>query len=287
MELWILLTIFTALTLSIVNVIDKFVLSKIVKNPYVPAIYLGALSFIIGIIILIWRGQSLNWLNLILALISGALYCISTILYFHAVKREEISRVVPLFYLNIIFVALLGAWWFGEIFTIMTYIGIFLLIAGAILINFKDRLAMGAAFWIMLISAFFLALSRILMKYVLISADYWTTFAWGRIGMFIVCIPLIFLYLKDFRNSFSSAVILSSSEILNILGVLLLTAAVSLAPVTLVGSLTTLQPLFLFLITLLISYFKPNIIFEQLKGKQILIKAVSIIMIIVGVILIL
>jgi len=287
MELWILLAVLTALTLSIVNVIDKFVLSKIVKNPYVPAIYLGILSFLAGIVILAWRGQSLSWLTLILSLISGAFYCISTILYFHAVKREEISRVVPLFYLNIIFVAFLGAWWFGEIFTFITYIGIGLLILGAILINFKDRLAIGTAFWLMLTSALFLALSRVLMKYVLGSADYWTVFAWGRIGMFLICIPAIFLYFKELRSSFSHVIILSSSEILNIVGVLLLTVAVSLAPVTLVGSLTTLQPLFLFFIALMISYFKPSLIFETLNWKQILIKVVSIGIIVVGVILIL
>lgn len=285
MELWILLAILTALTLSIVNVIDKFVLSKVVNNPYVPAIYLGILSFLTGVILLIWKGTSLEGWTLILSLISGALYCISTILYFHAVKKEEISRIVPLFYLNIIFVAIMGALWFGEIFTFITYIGILLLIGGAILINFKDCFAIGATFWIMIVAALFLAMSRILMKYVLISADYWTVFAWGRIGMFLICVPLIFIYLKDFKNSFSSATLISSSEILNIFGVLLLTIAVSLAPVTLVGSLTTLQPLFLFFITLTISYFKPTLLFEQLNRKEVLIKAVSIVMIILGVVL--
>ncbi len=285
MELWILLAILTALTLSIVNVIDKFVLSKVVNNPYVPAIYLGILSFLTGVILLIWKGTSIEGWTLILSLISGALYCISTILYFHAVKKEEISRIVPLFYLNIIFVAIMGALWFGEIFTFITYIGILLLIGGAILINFKDRFAIGATFWIMIVAALFLAVSRILMKYVLISADYWTVFAWGRIGMFLICVPLIFIYLKDFKNSLSSATLISSSEILNIFGILLLTIAVSLAPVTLVGSLTTLQPLFLFFITLTISYFKPTLLFEQLNRKEVLIKAVSIVMIILGVVL--
>ena len=131
---WILFSILAALTWAVVNTVDKYILTKWVRNPIVPVMILGVVGLIASILVYIFHGfYYLSIQNIVLALIVGVLFVLICFFYFKAVKLEEVSRVIPLFYLSPLFVLIFAAISLGEIFTPIKYLGIFEVEAGIFL----------------------------------------------------------------------------------------------------------------------------------------------------------
>ena len=72
------------------------------------------------------------------------------------------------------------------------------------------------------------------------------------------------------------------SELLSISGNLLTSFAILLAPVTVVYLVGAFQPVILFMITLIGTYFYPDIIKEDLSKKVLIPKIIAIIIMIIG-----
>jgi transporter family protein len=115
MELWILFSVLAALTWAIVNIIDKYVLTKWVRAPIVPVIINGIIGLLAGLFILLFQGLStLSYLNIALVFVAGIFYILSLFFYFRAAKIEEISRVIPLYQLSPLFVLIFAALFLGR-----------------------------------------------------------------------------------------------------------------------------------------------------------------------------
>ena len=123
MELWVLFTVLATMLWAVSNIIDKYVLVKWVKEPIVPVIITLITGLVVSLLIYIFHGFSaLSYANIGLAFASGIFYIMMIIFYFRAVKIEEISKIVPMFYLAPIFVLILAATFLGEFFTPLKYI---------------------------------------------------------------------------------------------------------------------------------------------------------------------
>jgi len=291
---WAILVVAASLILAVVNTLDKYVLTKWVRNPFVSVLVLGFIGLIAGITVWLSRGFApLSTLNIFGALIAGLCYLVSVVFYFKALKIEEMSRVVPLYYLSPLFILIFAAFFLGEIFTLANYLGIFALMIGAILVSSRSflRIKLNLAFWWMMIAVLGWSANLILTKYLLNYADYWTIFAWVRLGGFIGIIPLIFIYLPELRDTvrrhgskFLAAA--SLSETLTLVSILLVTIAASVGYVTLVEALSALQALFVLLIALLLSVFLPSIIKEELNRAVVLQKIIATILMFAGALLV-
>lgn len=273
--LWAVLAISAALIWAVVNIIDKFVVSKLVKNPLVPLIFLGI--------------AYLSLTNILLALFVGVFYMITSMFYFKALSIEEASRINPLFFVSSIYILFLAAIFLGEKLSLSNYIGVFLLVGGAVLISLKSitNIGLGRAFWYMMLADIFLAVSSILTKYLLGFTDYWTIFSYSRLGCLIILVPILFYTFSDLvesvkKNGVKLVSLVSTNEILNVFAVLLLVAATSLGSVTLVSAFTALQPFFVLSIAVFLSIFFPHIIKEVVTKRIILIKLVAILILFVG-----
>src|SRR3989338_9240891 len=249
---WITLTITASFICSAVNVTDKYILSKLVKSPVVPVIITGAIGFIGSLIIFAVHGiEPLSAKNIVLAFVGAGFQLAMIFLYFHAVKLEEISKVVPLFYIMPFFTLLIAGVFLGEIFTASKYIGIVFLVSGAILISLKKpfSISFGRAFWFVIFSAFFLAISQVIAKYLLGFASFWTIFAYTRTFVFAMLMPILWLNRQHFKELYKEkgiapAGIISLNESLAVVSILLFTIAMSKGSVTLIAALSSIQPFF-------------------------------------------
>ena len=125
---WVLFALLSAFLFAVANVVDKYILTKWVKNPAIPVIVLSFVGLVVSLFVfLVHHSSLLSVFNTILALIAGVLFVAAVVLYFKAVSIEEISRVVPLVYLSPLFILILGAILLGELFTPWKYFGIVLL----------------------------------------------------------------------------------------------------------------------------------------------------------------
>ena len=288
---WIIFSIFTALIWASVNTIDKYILTRWIRYPIVSVMILGVVGLIAGTFVYLTIGFSdLSYTNIILALIAGLFFMLMVYFYFNAVKIEEISRVVPLLHLTPIFILLLASFFLGEVFEPIRYGGILLIVAGALMISMKKS-RLGKAFWLMVLGSLSLAINQVLTKYLLGFADFWTIFSWTRFGAFISLIPIYLAYskrLKDTVQEKGSKVIafVSFNELLYLTGMVLITYAASVGPITLVNALSSLQPMFVFIFAVMLSIFFPRILEERVKGRTLLLKLIAIVMMVGGAVLV-
>ncbi|HKZ50073.1 MAG TPA: EamA family transporter [Candidatus Nanoarchaeia archaeon] len=290
--LWAVLSILAAFLWAITNAVDKFVYSKWIKHQHVfaPALILAPISLITAFIIYFTQGfAQLSFIHLLLALFSGAVFAVLIILYIKAVQIEEVSRVIPLFYLAPAFTAIMAALFLSEVFAAIDYIGIALLMLGAILISTRSlkQISLGKAFWLMFLAALFWAISLVVTKYLLNFTDYWTIFAYARIGTFLSISPLFFFYFKDLvatlkEHGAKVVTVIGLSESLSLSATLSITIASAVGFVTLVNALAAVQPFFILAIAAALSIFYPKILKEDVDKKTIALKLIAITIIFIG-----
>ncbi|HYF97398.1 MAG TPA: EamA family transporter [Coxiellaceae bacterium] len=287
-------TLLAATCWASVNIIDKYTLSNLVKSPLIPIFILSLVGLISGIFILALNNfPTMAPVDLILALVAGALYLVVMFFYYQAVKQEEISRVIPLYYLSPVFV-LLGSWLFlSESVTKIELIAILLLVFGAIFISIKPgkNLVHNKAALYMLLASIVYAGNQIVTKFLLNSNQFWTVFAYGRIGLLITLAPILYLKRREIKESFQNLsyppiAIMSFNQVLNVSGIFLITIALTKAYAGLVNGLASVQPLLVLVISTLLSIFLPNIIKENIERKELGRKLLALVAILAGTFLI-
>lgn len=292
---WVIFSILAALIWATSNAVDKFVLTKWSKRATMPMIVQWCLGVIVSVFIYFWHGFSLlpESQVLILSVTVGTLEVLAGIFYFKAVKIEEISRIVTLFNLAPLFVAVLAMLFLGEVFTVSTYLGISLVIVGAVIVSAKKpiRLTFSKAFWFMTLASLFFALDAVIMKYLLHSLDFWTAFAYTRLGAVFAMLPLLAMNTLHLHRAIRKygqrvLVVIALNESLNVAAVILATVATAIGYVTLVHALTSIQPLFVLLFAVIGSIFYPKLLKEEIGASTLAKKFVGIILMIAGVILI-
>lgn len=293
--LWAAYSLLAALLWATASTIDKYVLSKWVKNPIVSAMIFGIIGLIASVLIYFVRGYSeMSPLNIFWSFIGGLAYVLGTIFYFEAVKLEEISRISALAYISQLFVTVFAAVFLAELFTPKIYLGIILILVGAVLISSKDiaRIRPGKAFWLMIASSALIAAVAIITKYLLQFADFWTVFSYTRgIGTFAALIPVFYfkypvlaaLAKEHGAKAFGA---ISLSGFLTMGGSFVITIAASTGPVTLVNAISLTRPFFVLLFATLLSVFFPKIIREDLGKPALLLKVAAVIIMFIGAIMV-
>jgi transporter family protein len=136
---YIILALLSALTASLVAIFGKLGLKNIDPTiaTTIRSLIMAGFLVIVSLFLKKFENFSLNlftskdWLLIILAGISGAL---SWLFYFWALKFGPASHVAVIDRLSLVFVILLSALILGEVFNLKVFIGMILIILGAILI---------------------------------------------------------------------------------------------------------------------------------------------------------
>jgi transporter family protein len=136
---YIILALFSALTASLVAIFGKLGLKNIDPTiaTTIRSLIMAVFLVIVSLFLKKFENFSLNlftskdWLLIILAGISGAL---SWLFYFWALKFGPASHVAVIDRLSLVFVILLSALILGETFNLKVFVGMILIVLGAILI---------------------------------------------------------------------------------------------------------------------------------------------------------
>lgn len=291
--LWILLSLLAALVWAISNIIDKTLFSRWAINPSIFIMSMGLAGIIASLAVYFFKGYGhLSFYIAAVLLLNGLLYMVANFFYFKALKLEESSIVIALFYLDPLFTAVLSAIFIGEIFSVVKYIGVILLVLGAALISYKFQKGfhLNKAFWFCVLGAFIFAICNLLTKYGLGKTDYWTVFSYVRLGTFLALIPLYVSKGKTFvaflKQNTAGFLAMVFSNVLGLLGILFFVMASSINYVTLVTSLSAIQPFLVLLISFGLSIFYPQILKEDHGKLAFSQKLLAIILMFVGVLLI-
>jgi len=292
--LWVVFSVLAALAWAAANLIDKFTMTKWTKNPFLPILVQGFIVFALIPVIFVFNGFSfLSYQNIFLAFTAGILYGVANFAYFEVLRSEEVSKVIPLLYLDTVFLLFFASFFLSEYFTFEKYLGVFLLVSGAILISLGDikKVNFGKALILIIFGAVLYALHSVIIKYLLGFADVWTVFSYSKAGMLLVLIPVCWKFFPELismvkEHGKKSVFVMGVSEFLGVLGYCLLVFAFSLGPVTLVNALASVQPFFVLLFTVLFSLFFPRILSEGLNRQAIMLKLIAMIFMFAGAVLV-
>jgi drug/metabolite transporter (DMT)-like permease len=283
---WFYFVILSLILLSVVNVIDKILVSKYHITPLAFVMILGATSFIPFATLPFFRLASLPLHIIALTIVIGFIRIYYTLPYFKSLTIEEVSRVVPLWQLTPLFVLGLSSLVLNESLKAQNYVAFTLLVLGGTLFSIKPEkgLRLSMAFYFMIVSSFLFAVYNIALKYLYSFSDFYTIFIWVQVGSFAAFFQLFAL--KRFRNYLLQAYEASSKRIGTVIVLEQVVAyaslacsnyAISLGPVTLISALGSMQPLFVLLFATIVSLQFPNVLDESMTRADVVLKGSGIV----------
>ena len=294
---WVVIVIGANFFWALTNIGDKYVVSKRVKNPYVYMVWLTLLELVVIVLIPFVDFVLPEAKIMLLLLLAGFMDLYASMLYIKAVQLEDISRInlwwsfVPIF-------SLLLAWLFlGEKLSQGQLIAFVILIIGGFIASFhlkRTKIIFSKAFLIMMASTFMFSAYMVTLHHVLNYMSFISGFIWLRITLVFWLLPLLLISSfrsklnRETKNLFNKKLffIVLAVVLVDNMGTLLNTWGLSLGPVALINAVGGTQMIFVFVIAILISIFAPKILKEELDRRNVILKIVALILMVVGVLLI-
>ena len=295
---WVSIAVLSAAVLGLVNIIDSHLISK--RMPSLRAFLLP-----VGIIHLIYSLVLFNLFPLpegtgiwpvLVAIASGILRTGAVSIMLYSLKREEVSRVIPVVYTYPIFVAIMAAPLLGETMYYLQWIAIIIVVAGAVMVSVR-RSPAGSATWLgkplllLFGSSLLFAMADIASKHALAYVSFWNMFwisAFCMSGIFLLVSirPHIIRQLNNMKQRNSAIALLTLNETLTPIGIALSFWALTKGPVSLVSTIVSSRPIFVVIYALILSRVSPMFLEWQAGKAMLALRLIATAMIVSGVVII-
>lgn len=139
MSIWLVYALLSAITASLVAIFGKIGLQHLDANTATAIRAVVMALFLAGVVVV--QGK-LSLISTILAdkkalafiVLSGVAGALSWLFYFMAIKTGDVSRVAPIDKLSVVFAVLLAVVLFGEKVSLISGLGVALIVAGALMV---------------------------------------------------------------------------------------------------------------------------------------------------------
>jgi len=254
--LWLLLALIVPFMLAAVNVIDKLVVDRHVKTTLLYPFYIGIIEMLMAsslLATLLLTGiEDVNWTVIGGAMAMGAARGLGLIAMFLALRLEQVSRVIALWFLSPIMVVGMAVVFLSESVSILAIGAIVMASIGAGIVSWtggeSSRGFMAPkVIALVLVSAFAWATANILTKQFVDDDSFWQLYFGSRAGFGLVMLVLIFS--DEVRHeagvgwrSRPLVGLFLMSEIIVTVSLILFYSSIKLAPVSLVSAVGSIQP---------------------------------------------
>jgi len=292
---WVSASLVSAALLAIVNVVDSHLIAKRLPSLQSYLLILGFLVLLISVVLisLFPLPKDLDSWSLVMALLSGVLRGVSVYIMFYTLKQEEVSMVIPIVNSYPILVALFAMPILGEFLRTSQWMAIFVVVLGVILASFRGDsgsriIWSGRVLGLLFASSILWALSEVTAKYALALISPWQMYALSHFSIAFVFLiisvrPRILkeLLRHDKRNS--ALIIVIFNETIAVISVVLFYWAMERGPVSLVSTIASTRPVFVFIYALVISRFSEFLLEQRATKGILLLRWIAITMIVSGV----
>ena len=252
--------------------------------------HLGAALIILG---LHPFPEGVDAIPLLVAIASGLVRSVGVVLMFQVMRSEEVSRVIPVINIFPIFVAILAVPLLGETLGYLQWLAILMTVAGAVFISIRrgaegGRVRLHKSFLLLLAASLSMGLANIASKYALNYISFWNMYSINDIcvsGVFILLAvrPRIIKEIKEMSSRNHILALLTFDEGLVIIGLVLGFWAMQQGPISLVSTILSVRPFFVFIYALALSRLFPAVLGEHFSRGIIMVKIVSIALVVGGV----
>ena len=230
---------------------------------------------------------------LVVAVGSGIVRVAGVLPMLRAMRSEEVSRIIPVVNTFPIFVAILAVPILGEALGYAEWLAILITVAGAVLISIRrDSDGQGVHLHkplvVLIVSSMLFGVATVASKYALEYISFWNMYSinalcLGTIFLFSSARPRILKELRDMAQRNQVLALLLLNECIAVGGIILSFWAIERGPVSLVSTIMSTRPAFVFLYALALSLFFPAVLDEHLSKGVLVTKIVAISLIIGGV----
>ena len=293
---WATLALLSAAIFGLVSILDKYIVDRMARNVSAILFILGVLSLLISIPFLLadpsYSSYSIKSISAALA--SGFLRGLALAVLFWVLRREEVSRVLPVTQTYPIFVAVLAALFLGEQIDALDWGAIVVIVAGAILLSVRRAgdtsggFRLGPSFFLLVLASFATGVSNFLGKDALseLSTVQVFTINFFIVGVAILAVSANRAAVKEaweiVRHRPLRVPLFAADTSLALLGTFLLFASFEAGPVSGASALNAARPLFVFAYAVLVSWLAPRFIHEPLAPGVLAVKLAAIAMIVAG-----
>ncbi len=291
---WINTALLSTAIFGVVSIFDSHLIAK--RMPSFRTFMLPAgIAFLIYGLVLFYlfplpEGTGLE--ILLIAIAAGIFNAASVTIMLYTLKREEVSRVIPIVHTYPIFVAMMAVPLLGESLYYLQWLAIIIVVAGAVTISFRESPSgsttwLGKTFLLLFGSGLLLAMANIASKYVLAYISFWNLF-WFR-GF---CLAVTFLafsmrphtlkQLINMKQRNSAIALLTFNELLALVAIVLSLWSMQRGPVSLVSTIIGSRPIFVLIYSLILSRVSPMFIEWQPGRRMLALRLVAIAMIVGG-----
>ena len=292
---WVSVALLSAAVLGLVNIVDSHLLSR--RMPGLPAFLLliGVVHLIYGLVLfsLFPLPEGVGIYPVLVAVASGILRTGAITIMLYTMKREEVSRVIPIVYTYPVFVAIMAAPLLGETLYYLQWIAIIIVVAGAVMVSVR-RSPGGSATWLgkplllLFGSSLLFAMSDITSKYALAYISFWNMFWFSALcmsGIFLLVSirPHIIRQLINMKQRNSAMALLTLNETLALVGIVLSFWAMERGPVSLVSTVVSSRPVFVVIFALILSRISPMFLEWQAGKVMLALRLIATVMIVIGI----
>ncbi len=300
MPTWFFYAIIGPILWGIVNHADRYLLNRHYKGHGVGAVLIFSALFSVLLLFFILFGVQAPVLSValsdrILLVFIGILGAVAFALYLNALDIEETSIVVPFLQMGPVFGYLFAFIFLGEILALKEILASIVILLGVGMLSFEVDLENKVTFKIKMIllavgASLIFALQDTLFKSVAIEGTFWTAAFWEYVGLTlagIIILAAVPRYRRQFLGIFKGRQytlvgINFMSELLYLTGNLASNFAMLSAPVALVMVIGSYQPLFVLLTGILGTLLLPKLFNEKIRGRMLVQKIVSVLIIFLG-----
>jgi drug/metabolite transporter (DMT)-like permease len=296
--LWLVAALLVSVVSTIGTIVDSHLLSK--KMPslssyLIPMSITQLIAACVMLAVFPFHNNG-SFMHILVGFGSAILNACSILIVLNALRKSEVSRVIPIISVSPIFIALLSIPLLGEKLGYWQWLAILMTVIGAILISLQrshgDRKTrLHKSLFILLLAALISAICSIGYKYALETMSVWNMYSLTGICIAVIILSYSvrkenLLELKNLPQRTPKIGLVVGNMCIGIAGTILLFVAVRNGPVALVNAILNVRPAFVFLLSLGLSRFFPDFIMERLNSSTVLLKAVAVLLMTGGVIII-
>jgi drug/metabolite transporter (DMT)-like permease len=227
---------------------------------------------------------------------SGITRTLSLTILLYTLKKEEVSRVIPMASTYPIFVAIIAIPFLGETLDYLGWIAVIIVVAGAAIVSTRQGPGgsttwLGRAFFLLAGSSLLMAVANVSAKYALDYISFWnmywiTIFCMASIFILISLRPRILKELVNMKQRNSSIALIAFNEILVVAGVVMSFRAMEMGPISLVSTIASSRPVFVVIYAIILSRTYPAFLKWQTSKRILALRLIAIAMIVGGIVII-
>jgi len=295
---WIITALAAAIISSIGNVFDSFLVSKKMPSLTSFLIPMGVTQVLAACVLLVIFPfpNTADFRHILITVGAAIINASSFLILLNSLRTNEVSRAIPIISVSPIFVALLSIPLLSATLGYWQWLAVIMTVAGAVLISIQPgrgggKTRLHKSFFILLLAALMGAIGGIGFKYGLEQISFWNVFGISGIctGSVVLAYSLRktnLMELKNLPQRTQKIGLVTIDHLVGITSAIIAFKAMGLGPVSLVNAILNIRPVFVFIFSLVLSRFLPNIVNEPLQKKTALIKFTAIAIMTAGIVII-